>query len=135
MRGVAPSTARGAVIAVGELTTYDHTKFLLKDSGLMNEGFYLHAVASLITGVVATTVAAPFDLLKTRVMNDGSGCGGAAPQLYRGAADCFAKTVKREGPRALMKGWWPAYCRLGPHALIQFPLLEQIRCAMGLVPF
>ena len=34
----------------------------------IQEGFALHTVCSLITGLVATTVAAPFDLLKTRYM-------------------------------------------------------------------
>lgn len=56
----------GAFIAVGELTTYDHSKSVLKLNFGMSEGFALHTVSSLITGLVATTVAAPFDLLKSR---------------------------------------------------------------------
>ena len=56
----------GAFISVGELATYDQSKYLVKKHFEISEGFQLHAISSLITGVVATTVAAPFDLLKTR---------------------------------------------------------------------
>jgi hypothetical protein len=56
----------GAMIAMGELATYDQSKYLLKRYSLFEEGWMLHIASSLITGLVATTVAAPFDLLKTR---------------------------------------------------------------------
>lgn len=56
----------GAMIAMGELATYDHVKYLLKKHSTLEEGGSLHIVSSMITGLVATTVAAPFDLLKTR---------------------------------------------------------------------
>lgn len=82
-RGLLPSTLRGEVflflsmrqlvlfcvgafIAVGELATYDQSKTLVKQYFNVSEGFWLHTICSLITGLVATTVAAPFDLLKTR---------------------------------------------------------------------
>jgi hypothetical protein len=66
-RGVVPSTLRGGSIAVGELAAYDQIKVELRHRLAFNEGFRLHVVASLITGVVATTAAAPFDVIKTRV--------------------------------------------------------------------
>ena len=56
----------GAFIAVGEYGTYDQCKSLFKAHAHWEEGFFLHTVCSLITGVIATTVAAPFDLLKSR---------------------------------------------------------------------
>lgn len=56
----------GAFIAVGELATYDQSKSFIKSNFDGTEGFQLHVICSLITGVVATSVAAPFDLLKTR---------------------------------------------------------------------
>ena len=48
------------------MATYDQTKTLLKKQFELKEGLLLHSMCSLITGLVATTVAAPFDLLKTR---------------------------------------------------------------------
>ena len=41
-------------------------------------------------------------------------------------------TVRTEGVLCLFRGWLPSYLRLGPHALICFPLLESIRHAFGL---
>jgi len=119
------------VIAVGELTTYDVVKSEMKSRKLFDEESpMLHVTASLITGVVATTVAAPFDIIKTRTMADGA--NGAK---YKGAFDCVSQLIRKEGFWALYKGWWPAYFRLGPHALIQFPILEQLRLAVGLDHF
>ena len=54
------------MIAAGELATYDHSKELIKDEFQLPEGVSVHVVASFITGFVATTVASPFDLIKTR---------------------------------------------------------------------
>jgi len=75
VRGVSASAPRGAAIAIGEVTTYDHTKATLRKhwpaaAAGAGEPFSLHVVTSLIIGVVATTVAAPFDTLNSRVMAD-----------------------------------------------------------------
>mmetsp|Transcript_32740 Transcript_32740/g.107064 ORF Transcript_32740/g.107064 Transcript_32740/m.107064 type:complete len:236 (-) Transcript_32740:378-1085(-) len=72
LRGASASAPRGAAIAVGEVTTYDQTKSWLRRR--YSDGFGLHVVVSLITGVVATTVKpqpilnptpTPRDLLKS----------------------------------------------------------------------
>merc|ERR1712232_458720 len=140
IRGVSASAPRGAAIAIGEVTTYDQTKVTLRQywpgcsqsgdgGGVRKEPFSLHVATSLITGVVATTVAAPFDTLKSCVMADD---GAKYP---RGFIDALRSVVREEGPQALFRGWWPAYCRLGPHAILTFPLLEQIRVLLGLTNF
>mmetsp|Transcript_82304 Transcript_82304/g.246756 ORF Transcript_82304/g.246756 Transcript_82304/m.246756 type:complete len:291 (+) Transcript_82304:3-875(+) len=122
IRGCSASAPRGAAIAVGEVTTYDQVKTWLKRH--YEDGFAVHVVTSLITGVVATTVAAPFDLLKSRVM---------ASDL---ASDTFAtvlvRLLRQEGPLALFNGWMPTYLRLGPHAVLTFPLFEAMRKLFGL---
>ena len=130
VRGVSASAPRGAAIAIGEVTTYDYAKsrlarhpaFARDEDGA--EPFSLHIVTSVITGVVATTVAAPFDTIKSRVMARGGNAWTALRSL-----------VAREGPAALLAGWWPAYCRLAPHAILTFPLLEQLRRLAGLENF
>jgi hypothetical protein len=44
------------------------------------------------------------------------------------------RQLAREGgfPGSLFRGVTPAYLRLGPHALVCFPLFEQIRGLFGL---
>ena len=107
LRGASASAPRGAAIAVGEVTTYDQTKSWLRRH--YTDGFALHVVVSLITGVVATTVAAPFDLLKSRVM--------ASSDPSDGLMRVLTRLLRNEGPLALFNGWWPTYCRLGPRKL------------------
>lgn len=123
-KGVLPSTLRGAFIAAGELATYDHSKAMLKTQFLIPEGYQLHLFASLITGIVATTVAAPFDMIKTRAMHAMSRDGSSMMSVF--------KEIVKEGPFALFRGWLPSYLRLGPHAFICFPIFEQLRHMLGL---
>ena len=52
------------------------------------------------SGLVATTVAAPFDLLKSRVM---------ASDLPTDTATVLARLLRKEGPAALFNGWLPTY--------------------------
>ena len=125
-RGLLPSTLRGACVSAGELAAYDVAKGLLRE-GLFGgrDGVPLHVAASLVTGCVAACVAAPFDLLKARSMSARGGEGGMRAVL---------RQLAREGalPRGLFRGLVPAYMRLGPHALIAFPIFEQLRRAFGL---
>ena len=92
----------------------------------MDEGILLHIIASLVSGFCATTACAPADLVKTRIMCDPNHL------LYKNPIDCVIKTVKHDGPLALFRGWTPSYARLGPHFIVAFPLLEQMRKLFGL---
>ena len=105
------------------MTTYDFTKDQFRKRNY-EDNFALHVATSLITGLVATTVAAPFDLLKSRVM--------ASDLPTDTFATVLARLLRKEGPAALFNGWLPTYCHLGPHACLTFPLLEAMRKALGL---
>lgn len=132
LRGVSASAPRGAAIAVGEVSTYDQAKSSLRglptfarDPITGKEPFSLHVITSIITGFVATTVAAPFDTLKSMVMADNG-------SKYPGLLTALRGVLAEGGPPALFRGWFPAYCRLAPHAIVTFPLLEQTRYLLGL---
>ena len=49
-----------------------------------------------------------------------------------GFVTVLRRLLRNEGPLALFNGWVPTYCRLGPHAILTFPLFEAMRRAMGL---
>lgn len=121
-RGVVPSVVRAALINMGYLASYDHAKHSLIRFFDGNDGPQYHLFASLVSGIVATTVAAPFDMLKTRVMT----------ATQTSSWEVFHMLVKVEGPASLFRGWFPAYLRLGPHSLLCFPMQEQIRAFLGL---
>jgi len=131
VRAVSASAPRGAAIAVGEVTAYDQAKSSLKQLSLFakdpqtgKEPFALHVATSIITGFVATTVAAPFDCLKSVVMADDGSRYPGLPSALRGV-------VREGGVCALFRGWFPTYCRLAPHAILTFPLWEQMKQEVG----
>jgi hypothetical protein len=118
-KGLVPSTLRASSIAVGELACYDYTKHaLINHYNIKEESILLHIFTSLITGFTAATSAAPFDVIKTRAMNSIE---------KRSSLDILMTLVKNEGILGLFHGWTASYYRLGPHALIAFPLFEKLR--------
>ena len=48
---------------------------------------------------------------------------------YKGVVDVFGKIIKNEGFFSLWKGFLPYYFRLGPHTVITFILVEQLKHA------
>mmetsp|Transcript_35364 Transcript_35364/g.56491 ORF Transcript_35364/g.56491 Transcript_35364/m.56491 type:complete len:184 (+) Transcript_35364:866-1417(+) len=131
-RGWAPNCARAAFVQVGDLTTYDAAKRAFKRQG-MEEGTPLHALSSGCAGLVAATLGAPFDCIKTRFMNQPlkNGVG----QLYTSAFDCLCSTVKIEGVSALYKGWLPTWLRMAPWSLTFFITFEKLRLLIGVGAF
>eukprot|EP00698_Gefionella_okellyi_P014129 TRINITY_DN3906_c0_g1_i2.p1 TRINITY_DN3906_c0_g1~~TRINITY_DN3906_c0_g1_i2.p1 ORF type:complete len:243 (+),score=30.75 TRINITY_DN3906_c0_g1_i2:292-1020(+) len=125
--GTAPTVVRAACLTSGQLASYDQSKHWLLKTGILNEGYPLHLTSSIISSLVACTVANPMDVVKTRMMNDRA-------RQYNGMMDCITKTLRNEGPAAFLKGWLPSYLRLGPHFLLSLPLFEQLRHLFGLQP-
>lgn len=126
LKGLAPSTLRGACITVGQVATYDVAKRALRGRAGFAEGAPLHVAGALVSGAVAAVAAAPWDFLKARAMSH----GGRSSASMRGVV----AALYREGalPGALFRGLLPAYMRQGPHVLICLPLMEQLRLALGL---
>ena len=130
-RGVDACVARAVFLSGSQLAAYDHTKELMRESGVMSEGPALHFFASACSAIIAQTVAMPADTIKTRVMNDRSSSSSSKRQ-YKSMVDCFVKTVKSEGAIGLFRGYIPACARQCPVMIVQMPLIEQLRGLMGL---
>ncbi len=68
-RGIAPSVQRAAVINGCGIASYDHTKqVVLKLTG-QTEGLVSQVAGSLVSGLISALVSTPFDVVKTRIMN------------------------------------------------------------------
>lgn len=74
----------------------------------LTDGLGVHFLASLWSGLVATTVCSPVDVVKTRVMSahHGDGTGVGIWELVR-------DTTRREGWGWMWRGWVPSFVRLG----------------------
>ncbi|KAF9942863.1 hypothetical protein BGZ67_009957 [Mortierella alpina] len=125
-RGVGPTAARAMVVTASQLASYDTTKhwlLKLKDGdhqARFKEGYLVHFCAST---VAATS---PIDTVKVRYMNQQFNALGHGA-LYRSALDCAVKTVQREGPLALYKGFSMCWLRLGPHTMLSLMIFEKLR--------
>ncbi|OQR81608.1 solute carrier family 25, member 30-like [Thraustotheca clavata] len=146
-KGVGPTMKRAALLTASQIPTYDHAKHTLLNHEIMEEGFPLHAVCSMLAGFMAATVTSPgtyyyqlfisyitlVDVIKTRMMTQCRRVNGVET-MYTGTFDAFRKIVAGEGIRGLYKGWLPNWMRLGPHTMITLVIFEELRQAAGLPP-
>lgn len=124
--GATTAVSRGVLMTVGQIAFYDQIKTLLLQSNMFKDDLRTHFLASLGAGAIATTLTQPLDVLKTRTMN-------AKPGEFNGLWD-IVKFTARLGPMGFFKGYIPAFVRLGPHTIITFVFLEQLRLNFGIIP-
>lgn len=138
--GLGPAVFRNSIINATELATYDTAKeYLLRDLG-MKEGFAVHFLGATATGIMATIVGNPVDVVKTRVMAakravdtaatttaTGSATVTPAGPTYTGAIDCIVKTMKNEGPAAFYQGVVPQFYRLTGWSIVMFVTFENLK--------
>jgi len=129
-RGASATVGRAATCACAELVTYDESKRALMAKCGWEDTLQTHFCASMIAGLVSTAASNPIDVVKARMMNQPVNADGS-PALYRTPLDCLAKTFRSEGLRGLYAGFGPSYIRLGPHTMLIFVSVEQIRHGMG----
>lgn len=133
-KGVWPSTQRAALLTATQLACYDHVKHFLLNSGIRKkDNIITHFCSSVVAGFFAAAVTSPFDVVKSRIMNQPTPTPGSSP-LYSGTLDCFRKTIKAEGVHGLYKGFIPNWMRIGPHTIVTFIVYEELRKVFGLNP-
>jgi len=117
--GATMASSRGMLVTIGQLACYDEIKFQLLRTSLFADNLLTHFTASLTAGFIATTITMPLDVLKTRLMN-------AKPGEYSSILHC-ARDILKVGPQGFFKGFTPAFVRLGPHTVLTFVFLEQLK--------
>ncbi|KAJ3074307.1 Mitochondrial oxaloacetate carrier protein [Podochytrium sp. JEL0797] len=131
-RGVDASMLRTGVGSAVQLSSYDASKQFLLKSGFFpasagqDGGIGLHFAASAFTSLFVCIAMNPFDVVSTRMYNQHRGADGKGA-LYNSAFDCIGKTLRTEGPSALYKGFLAHYLRIGPHTILTFIFLEQVK--------
>jgi len=132
-KGVFPNIQRAFLVNMGELGCYDHAKQFVIRSRIADDNVYAHTLASIMSGLAATSLSCPADVVKTRMMNQAAQKEGKV--LYNSSYDCLVKTVKVEGIRALWKGFFPTWARLGPWQFVFWVTYEKFRKFAGLSSF
>jgi len=141
-RGWLPSVI-GVVPYVGlNFAVYETLKDMLLQFKDLRDERQLGVVERLACGAAAgttgQTVAYPLDVVRRRMQMSGwdganalHGDGRGHAVRYTGMSDCFRRTVREEGVKALFKGLWPNYIKVVPSIAIAFVSYEQLKEAMG----
>ncbi|KAG2229560.1 hypothetical protein INT48_004826 [Thamnidium elegans] len=125
-RGADAAMARAGVGSAVQMPTYMIGKdILLKRFGFADT-FSTHFATSMFTGVLVCLAMNPFDVISTRMYNQGVDASGKG-LLYKNSVDCAVKIVKIEGVRGLYKGFLAHYLRIGPHTTFMFVFMEQLK--------
>ncbi|KAI9182673.1 hypothetical protein LWI28_027720 [Acer negundo] len=95
----------------------------------LEEGFHLHLISSTVAGIVSTLITAPVDMVKTRLMLQQESIKFGS---YKNGFHCAYQVARTEGPRALYKGGFAVFARLGPQSAITFIICEKLRKLAGL---
>ncbi|KAJ1963025.1 Mitochondrial oxaloacetate carrier protein [Dipsacomyces acuminosporus] len=130
-RGMDAAMMRAGAGSAVQLATYDQCKMYIINNlgryGLHDSSIKTHFLASMVTGFFVCMAMNPFDVISTRMYNQKSGSGGHGGALYKNPLQCFYKTVTTEGVFSLYKGFLAHYLRLGPHTILMFVFVEQIK--------
>ncbi|KAJ3092352.1 Mitochondrial oxaloacetate carrier protein [Quaeritorhiza haematococci] len=135
-RGVDAAMVRTGIGSAVQLSSYDKCKHLLLSSGWFESEseedkghghIGIHFTASLMTSFAVCLAMNPFDVASTRMYNQKVSPDGKHGSLYKNGLDCIVKTVKTEGFAALYKGFSAHYLRIGPHTILTFVFLEQLK--------
>lgn len=119
LRGVKATIARAVILNAAQLSVYSQSKSMLAE--VLPSGLPLHAASGLFSGFACTVVSLPMDNLKSKLQFMPKG-------QYSGMIDVFRHTVNGPGGvSALWKGFGPYFLRLGPHTILTFIFLEQLR--------
>ncbi|KAJ0037905.1 hypothetical protein Pint_22809 [Pistacia integerrima] len=124
-KGVLPNVQRAFLVNMGELACYDQAKHFVIYNQIADDNIYAHTLASIMSGLSATTLSCPADVVKTRIMNQAASKEDKI--MYTSSYDCLVKTVRSEGLQALWKGFFPTWARLGPWQFVFWVSYEKFR--------
>jgi len=115
-RGLEPNIFRNVCVNVGEMASYDQFKQLFLTYTNIPDNIFLHFICGFMAGFVATVIASPADVVKTRLMS--------SPDSYTGVVNAFTRMLAEEGPGAFYKGFVPNFFRLSIWSITAFICME-----------
>ncbi|KAI9253886.1 mitochondrial carrier domain-containing protein [Phascolomyces articulosus] len=120
-RGLGSSTNRAVLMTISQMTSYDVFKDMFVTGFEWYDGLSAHFAASLSAALVATTVCSPLDVVKSLKMS------AIAKEGKMSTFSMMAHMYKTEGIGSFFKGWTAAFVRLGPHTIVTFLVMEQLK--------
>jgi dicarboxylate transporter 10 len=121
-QGWLPLAFRGSLFTAGQFVGYDGLKTFVKSHNSMQDGPFLHALASISASFCASFCSAPADYVMTRYMN------GHSTDLL----ECMLTIYREGGLVSFWRGWSVAFVRLTPVLFTYSAVYEQLRLQFGL---
>jgi hypothetical protein len=126
-RGIEANIARACVLNGTKMAVYDAAKGSVSGStGWTRKDPRTIFCSATISGFCMTCTVSPFDMLRTRLMNQPTD-----KKLYNGFVDAAVKIMKNEGPGAFYRGFFPIWARFAPTATLQLLIFEQMLSVAG----
>lgn len=126
-RGVEVNIMRACVLNATKMGCYDISKgYVAEATGWSRKDIRTAFSSSFVAGFFMTCNVAPFDMLRTKLMNQPTD-----KKIYDGLADCLVKSVKADGVLSLWRGFIPIWARFAPQATIQLLTIEYLYGAFG----
>jgi len=120
-KGLKVNITRAIVLNAAELSSFDHIKNLFeKYLGMSKTGLVNIFFSSCTAGLFASFASSPFDVIKSRFMNQLKSGG-----THTSATSCALDVFKNEGIGAFYKGFIPYFSRIGPWSVIFFVCYEK----------
>ena len=126
-RGLEANIMRAMVLNGTKMACYDVIKQKIKEAKVIPDGLVTNFCAAFSAGFFMAITVTPFDMLRTRLMNQPIG----KEKLYNGFVDCVMKVVTKEGPMALYSGFIPVWARFAPTTTLQLVIFEIMKPLFG----
>ena len=115
-------TIRASCVTLGQFPTF---YYLTREYPWLKESVWGNLGAGFIAGTAASILAAPFDIVKARVMS-AKVRGSSSEYQGKGLMDIFRKTAGVDGRRVLVRGALLTWMRLGPQSTLMLTIASQI---------
>jgi hypothetical protein len=125
-RGLQANVMRAMVLNGTKMACYDQIKMIITESGMVPSGLPTQFMAAFSAGFFMATTVAPFDMVRTRLMNQ-----PVDAKIYNGFSDCLMKIIAKDGPKGLYAGFIPIWARFAPTTTLQLVIFEQIKPVFG----
>ena len=123
-RALMPAIGKSAVFSAVQLSSFDHCRKSIQTYDPTLPSAASVPLAAWSAGILSSTVSAPLDVVKTRMMAEGASVS-TLPKMIRGM-------VAKEGIRVFWRGAFMAWLRLGPYSFVQLSVwhaLNERRCS------
>lgn len=125
-RGLQANVMRAMVLNGTKMACYDQIKGMIVKAEIVPKGLATQFCAAFGAGFFMATTVAPFDMIRTRLMNQPPDV-----KTYNGFFDCLFKIIAKDGPGGLYAGFIPIWARFAPTTCLQLVIFEQIKPIFG----